>query len=492
MERRRWLAISWQRSCSDNRAMLRAATLSVAGMLALSLATTPSALAAQAPAGSLSSLSSGPVLAVRSPLSKIKHVIVIMQENRSFDTYFGTYPGANGIPMTNGHPTACLPLGVSAKPCVRPAHSVADVSTGGPHNHAASVADVDHGAMDGFARQAASSTRCGTSPPHWCPSDVMAWNDQREIPNYWSYADNFVLQDAMFEPVASYSLPSHLYMVSEWSAKCSKAGDPMSCRSAGAHPPQINSSPVVQPRPDYAWTDVTWLLHKNNVSWAYYVAPGTQPDCYDDAETCKPLPQDPGTPQIWNPLPYFDDVHQDGEVGNVQTLDNIYTQLNNNTLPAVSWVAPNGKTSEHPPSRISTGQTYITHLINAVMNSPEWDSTAIFLAWDDWGGFYDHVRPPTVDSLGYGLRVPALVISPYARKGFVDHQTLSFDAYMKFIEDDFLGGQRLDPKTDGRPDRRPDVRESNPALGDLRADFDFTQQPRAPVILPEHPTTDLQ
>ena len=237
---------------------------------------------------------------------------------------------------------------------------------------------------------------------------------------------------------------------------------------------------------------MTWLLHKNNVSWAYYVAPGTQPDCYDDAETCKPLPQDPGTPQIWNPLPYFDDVHQDGEVGNVQTLDNIYTQLNNNTLPAVSWVAPNGKTSEHPPSRISTGQTYITHLINAVMNSPEWDSTAIFLAWDDWGGFYDHVRPPTVDSLGYGLRVPALVISPYARKGFVDHQTLSFDAYMKFIEDDFLGGQRLDPKTDGRPDRRPDVRESNPALGDLRADFDFTQQPRAPVILPEHPTTDLQ
>jgi phospholipase C len=89
------------------------------------------------------------------------------------------------------------------------------------------------------------------------------------------------------------------------------------------------------------------------------------------------------------------------------------------------------------------------------MKSPDWTSTAIFLTWDDWGGFYDHVKPPTVDQNGYGFRVPALVISPYAKKGYVDHQTLSFDAYLTFIEDDFLGGQRLDPKTDGRPDARP-------------------------------------
>ena len=94
------------------------------------------------------------------------------------------------------------------------------------------------------------------------------------------------------------------------------------------------------------------------------------------------------------------------------------------------------------------------------MNGPEWKSTAIFVAWDDWGGFYDHVPPPTVDQNGYGLRVPGLVISPYAKRGYIDHQTLSFDAYAKFIEDDFLDGQRLDPKTDGRPDPRPDVREN--------------------------------
>ena len=117
------------------------------------------------------------------------------------------------------------------------------------------------------------------------------------------------------------------------------------------------------------------------------------------------------------------------------------------------------------------------------MQSPEWDSTAIFLAWDDWGGFYDHVAPPSVDQNGYGLRVPGLVISPYAKKGYIDHQTLSFDAYLKFIEDDFLNGQRIDPQTDGRPDPRPTVRENVPQLGDLTADFDFTQSPRAPVVL---------
>ncbi len=124
------------------------------------------------------------------------------------------------------------------------------------------------------------------------------------------------------------------------------------------------------------------------------------------------------------------------------------------------------------------------------MKSPDWNSTAIFLSWDDWGGFYDHVVPPAVDQNGYGLRVPGIVISPYAKRGFIDHQTLSSDAYLKFIEDDFLGGARLNPATDGRPDRRPDVREDEPILGNLESDFDFSQPPRAPVLLPTNPPTD--
>jgi phospholipase C len=126
-------------------------------------------------------------------------------------------------------------------------------------------------------------------------------------------------------------------------------------------------------------------------------------------------------------------------------------------------------------------------VINSIMKSPDWKSTAIFLVWDDWGGFYDHVKPPVVDGQGYGLRVPGLVISPYARRGYVDHQVLSFDAYLKFIEDDFLNGQRLDPRTDGRSDSRPRVRENAAKLGNLTRDFNFQQKPKPPLILPAHP-----
>jgi len=242
----------------------------------------------------------------------------------------------------------------------------------------------------------------------------------------------------------------------------------------------------------YAWTDLTYLLHVRQVSWGYYVVPGSEPDCQNDAAvTCAPVAQNSRTPGIWNPLPYFDTVKADGEGKNIQPVTNFYAQAKAGTLPAVSWVVPSGELSEHPPSPVSFGQTYVTSLVNAVMRSPDWASTAIFLTWDDWGGFYDHVQPPTVDANGYGLRVPGIVISPFARHGYVDHRVLSFDAYDKFIEDDFLGGERIDPRTDGRPDPRTDVRENAPALGDLVSDFDFGQPPRAPVLLPVRPATTL-
>jgi phospholipase C len=201
--------------------------------------------------------------------------------------------------------------------------------------------------------------------------------------------------------------------------------------------------------------------------------------------------QNSATPGIWNPLPYFDTVRHDHQLGNIESVDKFYAAAKAGVLPAVSWVVPSQAVSDHPPARLSDGMAYVTSLVNAVMRGPDWKSTAIFLAWDDWGGFYDHVKPPRVDINGYGLRVPAMVISPYAKTGYVDHQTLSFDAFAKFIEDDFLGGQRLDPRTDGRPDPRPTVREDVPILGDLTKDFDFGQQPRRPVLLPVHPKTTL-
>jgi phospholipase C len=242
---------------------------------------------------------------------------------------------------------------------------------------------------------------------------------------------------------------------------------------------------------DLAWTDITWLLAAHHVSWAYYIQSGTQPDCSNSsAETCFPVPQAAQTPGIWNPLPLFEDVHTDHQLGNIRPLSDYLRAAKTGTLPAVSWVIPSGRNSEHPPASVHQGQAYVTSIINAAMKSPDWNSTAIFLSWDDWGGFYDNVVPPHVDSNGYGLRVPAMVISPYARKGFIDHQVLSSDAYLKFIEDDFLGGARLNPITDGRPDSRPVVREDELLLGNLIRDFNFNQAPRRPLLLPTNPPTD--
>ncbi|HVR11849.1 MAG TPA: alkaline phosphatase family protein [Thermoanaerobaculia bacterium] len=434
---------------------------------------------------------SAPARPAAAGLGKIQHIVIIMQENRSFDSYFGTFPGADGIPMSNGVPTVCVP-DPKAGQCVAPFHDTADLNQGGPHAAAAAAADIDSGRMDGFIAQA-ESAKSGCTDPNdpACgghSTDVMGYHDDHEIPNYWAYAQNFVLQDRMFEPNASWSLPEHLFMVSEWSAHCTSA-DPNSCVNALDAPgtPPDAQHPKL-PVPTYAWTDLTYLLHKNNVSWAYYVFSGTEPDTADGDEMAAPTAkQNAATPGIWNPLPFFTTVKADNELGNVKDLADFIAAAKAGTLPAVSWVCPNGRFSEHPPALVSDGQNYVTNLINAVMQGPDWQSTAILLAWDDWGGFYDHVVPPVVDQNGYGLRVPAMVISPYAKAGYVDHQTLSFDAYVKFIEDVFLGGQRLDPATDGRPDPRPTVRERAAALGDLANDFDFTQPPRPPLILPATP-----
>ena len=433
-------------------------------------------------------------------IHKIRHVVIIMQENRSFDSYFGTYPGADGIPGLAGNPgkLPCLP-DPQRHHCVHPYHDASPLNAGGPHGHGNAVSDINDGRMNGFIVQAergkAQACRQFDAPEcsrHPKRPDVMGYHDSHEIPNYWNYAKNFVLQDHMFQSDASWSLPEHLYLVSGWSAKCTIRGDPMSCQSAVQAPPEPPGSPGNKKDtiPDYPWTDLTYLLHKYGVSWRYYVQKGAQPDCGDNAMFCAPVQQNANTPGIWNPLPWFDTVRQDAQLANIAALNDLFTALKTNTLPAVSWIVPGNRDSDHPPSLITNGQAYVTGVINSIMRSKDWSSTAIFLCWDDWGGFYDHVKPPTVDAQGYGLRVPALVISPYAKKGFIDHQILSQDAYLKFIEDDFLGTQRLNPKTDGRPDSRPDVRENEKILGNIADDFNFSQKPRRPLLLPLYPSTE--
>jgi hypothetical protein len=431
------------------------AALLTAGLVACT-ASGPAALPAGSPAERVSGGPDGTYV-VAPGIHKIKHVIIVMQENRSFDSYFGTYPGADGIAMSDGTPTACVPN--PAGGCTRPYHDTADVNGGGPHGEASAVADVDGGRMDGFIAQRDKAEKsCANPDDPACAAgglpDVMGYHTGAEIPNYWTYAKDFVLP-------GPHVRAGEVNMVSAWSARC-KSRSPMSCVNNIVGPygvaqfdKAVNDEVTDGTTSiDLAWTDITWLLFAHHVSWA---------------------------PGIWNPLPLFGDVHADHQLGNIQDLTDYFSAAKAGTLPSVSWITPSGPDSEHPPASVHRGQAYVTSIINAAMESPDWDSTVIFLSWDDWGG---------LDQNGYGLRVPGLVISPYARQDCIDHQTLSSDAYLKFIEDDFLGGQRLDPATDGRPDPRPDVREDAPGLGNIDLDFNFSQAPRPPVLLATNPPTD--
>jgi phospholipase C len=427
----------------------------------------------------------GQLMAAR---AAIKHIVVINQENRSFDTYFGTFPGADGIPMDAGVPTVCnvTPDGG----CEKPFHNLHDENYGGPHGHAAFLTCVGDGGMGGFIASAETGKVCdaGSIEPGCKPPviDVMGYHTDGELPNYWAYAKNFVLQDHIFEPVSSFSLPDHLYMVSAWSATCTPASDPTNCVSDLVNPG--NGDPKdkkTAPPPEYAWTDITYLLHSKGVSWNYFVAGGEEPDCEDGDQNCKGTTQNYTKPGFWNILPWFDTVKADGEVGNVQDTNQFYDNLKAGKLASVSWFIPSYDLSEHPTALLTRGQAYVTEIINAIMKSAFWDSTVIFLTWDDWGGFYDHINPlpEMVDQNGYGIRVPGMTISPWVKPGQIDKQTLSHDAYLKFIEDIFLDSQRLNPTTDGRKDDRPTVRETVKILGDLLNEFDFTQKPNPPLVL---------
>jgi len=235
-------------------------------------------------------------------------------------------------------------------------------------------------------------------------------------------------------------------------------------------------------------------------------------DCEDEQMDCPPIPQFATIPSYWNPLPNYLSIKNEPKAYLTQhnpILAQFYADLAASALPQVSWLIPTSAYSEHTPNGVTAGMEYVTALINAVAASPYWNSTAIFLAWDDWGGFYDHVVPPNIDMntgpqplQGFGIRVPAMVISPYAKAGYIDHSVLSNENYAAFIEDVFMKGARLDPAKLGNPDSRPrPLRDSlvtanfidgtSQPIGNLMNDFDFTQAPRPPLILNTHIPTAI-
>jgi phospholipase C len=297
-------------------------------------------------------------------IHKIRHIVVIMQENRSFDSYFGTYPGADGYPRVHGKITVCVP-DPTAGTCQRPYHDTANRNFGGPHDHLDAVDDIAGGAMNGFIKRAEAgrtmfchrhinSPHCSLSPT---APDVMGYHNAKEIPNYWAYARHFVLQDHMFQPDTSWSLPSHLFLVSGWSARCSQATVPASCVNAiqdpGSPPgePQNRSGAV----PHYAWTDLTYLLHKQHVSWRYYVAAGSQPDCADNAMFCAPCRRRPARPKSGTRCRGSTRCGRTSSCMTCATHE-LHADARDSTLPRFRGSPPAGR--RRPSACASAGQAY--------------------------------------------------------------------------------------------------------------------------------------
>ncbi len=304
-------------------------------------------------------------------ISQIAKIVVVLQENHTFDNYFGTYPGAEGTAGKG----LLLPTVAGGRPSVGPSPSPSVTPVDLNHNWAAAHADFDGGKMDGFVYSEGSP---GT----------LVYFDRTDLPRYWAAADNYVLCDRYFTSAMTESAPNHLYLVA---GTCGGLQD-------DHVPARLDFPPVFE------------QLDAQKVSWKVYGFTTWY-------ERFAYVQDTPAAAARFVPASAFP---RDAAAG---------------TLPDVSWIigAPGG--NEHPPASVTAGQNSVADdIVNAVGKTPAWDSVAIFVTWDDYGGFYDHVPPPQVDALGLGFRVPCLVVSPYARKGFVDHTVNDHTSVLRFIE----------------------------------------------------------
>jgi len=364
----------------------------------------------------------------------IQHIVIIMQENRSFDEYFGTYPNVNGIP-----PNVCLTVNASTTQCVKPYLETSTNPEGASHTWDAAHTDWDNGKMDGFVWAAKADSN---------PSNVMGHYDYHMLPYYWTYASNYVLFDNFFESVLSFSLPNHLYIIAAQSGGY----------YTGTPPYPFNFMTIMEE------------LTPSKISWKYYYGtnlPGA--GITNESELMAHDAPESTFNDYVDPLPHMAGIVNKGLLSYNVNGSEFYTDVQSGTLPQVSWIVPAEAVSEHPTASPEPGQKYVVTLVNTIMQSKYWKDTAIFIAWDDWGGFYDHVPPPQVDQYGLGFRVPVLLISPYARQGYVSHTQYEHSSYLAFIEHQWVNVSSLTDRD----------KMANSFYGE----FDFSQPPRQPLIL---------
>jgi phospholipase C len=360
----------------------------------------------------------------------IKHFITVLQENHTYDNYFGKYPRGDGFP-----PNVCVPVNPARpKPCIRPFH-IGDnniLPRDLDHSQATFRLQYDRAKLDGFVHALNVRNQDGRL--------ALGYRDGRDVGYYWNLADKYVLYDRFFSSASAGSFLNHIYWV---------AG-----QAAGGFD-------RVPPGGYNSLTTIFDRLEAAGVSWKFYV------QNYEPRLNFRSLRNFPGNREsqvIWVPLLSIPRYVDDPKLrSHIVDLDQYYTDLHNGTLPEVAYIAPSGP-SEHPPSNIASGQAFVGTMINALIESREWKSSAFLLAYDDWGGWYDHVKPPQVDRYGYGFRVPAILVSPYAKRGVVDHTTLDFASILRFIGDNW----------GLKPLASRDARANSIVSG-----FDFSKPPRA-------------
>lgn len=385
-------------------------------------------------------LAPAPVAAADPPAqTPIKHFLMLLQENHSFDNYFGIYPGADTIP-----PDTCMPLDPVQESlgCVAPFHlgdlPISDLL----HTRDTFAGQYRDGRMNGFVSQHLAE---GGLHSQEAARLTMGYYDDREIPFYWDVARNYVLFDHFFSSAAAGSFTNHMYWVS------GGPGDPD--RDAPPIEGFGNDVPTIFDRLDQA-----------GISWKFYV------QNYDPSVNYRTLADagDKAAQAVFVPLLNFNRFLDDPSLfSHIVDMEEYYTDLRDGTLPTVAYMAPLGS-SEDPPGSIQAGQRFVETIVNGLMRSDYWDSSAFLLTYGGWGGWYDHVKPPQVDALGYGFRVPALLVSAYARQGAINSTPFDYTSALKFIEANW--------------GLRP-LAERDATATSIVSAFDFTQGPRPPALL---------
>jgi len=402
--------------------------------------------------GSASAPGAAPYLPL-APAKKGKyftHIVIIVQENRTFDNLFATYPGADGTTTGKTHDGKSIPLRkADLESIVAPNNGYKPYWLRDCNADASQVCR-----MDGF-----DTVPIGKIPGTY----VYKYVYPAQVAPYWQMAKQFVLSDHTFQTQGSGSFTAHQDLIrggTEINASESLIDfpndDPWGCTAPKGTVTSLITADNRYlggqgPFPCLSYDTLRDLLDARQVTWRYYTPPNGN-----------------FAGDLWNAFEAIAAVRQGPEwstnVISPETL--VFTDIGRDTLPAVSWVIPDFQNSDHPGDDSDTGPSWVAQVVNAIGESPAWTSTAILILWDDWGGWYDHVPPPGARRFGgLGFRVPLLAVSPYAKAGYVSHNQYEFGSIVRFVEENWnLGSLGTTDATS--PDFVHDF-------------FDFTQKPRA-------------